>query len=153
MTDVVEVAPSDARLAPLISAHLTFAHATSPACSVHSLDAAGLSSAEAQLFAIFSEDGAPLAMGALARLDRDHGEVKSMHVAEAARGKGLARAILERLLAEARVSGLTRVSLETGTQEPFAPARALYAKTGFTPCAPFAQYTNDPMSAYYTRTL
>lgn len=46
-----------------------------------------------------------------------------------------------------------REMLETGTEEYFLPARALYAKHGFSPCAPFADYTEDPHSAYYTLAL
>jgi len=49
--------------------------------------------------------------------------------------------------------GFTRMSLETGSADFFAPARGLYAKFGFTYCQPFADYTVDPNSVYMTRTL
>lgn len=46
-----------------------------------------------------------------------------------------------------------RLSLETGSQPAFAPARALYARFGFEPCGPFDAYTNDPNSFFMTRKL
>ena len=65
----------------------------------------------------------------------------------------MARAILASLLDEARAQGLTRVSLETGSAEMFAPARALYAAHGFEDCPPFGSYVEDPLSVFMTRTL
>jgi putative acetyltransferase len=62
-------------------------------------------------------------------------------------------AMLQHLIAQARAAGHTRVSLETGSQDFFAPARALYERHGFVPCEPFADYWADPYSAFYTRTL
>jgi putative acetyltransferase len=49
--------------------------------------------------------------------------------------------------------GYRRLSLETGATEFFAPARALYEKFDFTYCAPFADYQEDPNSAFMTRLL
>jgi len=49
--------------------------------------------------------------------------------------------------------GYQRVSLETGAMDAFAPARALYLKAGFTPCAPFGQYTVNPYSVCMTLAL
>ena len=43
-----------------------------------------------------------------------------------------------------------RLSLETGSQPGFAPARQFYTRHGFTPCAPFAGYVEDPNSVYMT---
>ena len=45
------------------------------------------------------------------------------------------------------------LSLETGSQDFFAPARALYAAHGFVPCPPFGHYVDDPNSTYLTRTV
>ena len=52
-----------------------------------------------------------------------------------------------------RTAGFRRVSLETGAEEFFAPARALYARHGFEECAPFAAYRPDPLSVFMTRAL
>jgi putative acetyltransferase len=59
-------------------------------------------------------------------------------------------AVLGFLLAEARRRGYRRVSLETGSQDFFAPARRLYARHGFVVCEPFADYVADPNSVFMT---
>jgi len=89
----------------------------------------------------------------LKEIDPDHGELKSMRNTASARGTGVGKALLAHLVAEARSRGYTRLSLETGTQEYFAPARGLYARYGFTGCGPFADYAEDPNSAYFTLVL
>ena len=61
-------------------------------------------------------------MGALKRLSREHGEVKSMHIAEATRRKGVGSAMLRHIPAAARAKGLSRLSLETGSWACFEPA-------------------------------
>ena len=76
-----------------------------------------------------------------------------MHTAAVARGRGVARAVLDHLLAIARERGYARVSLETGTTEAFAPARSLYASAGFVRCPPFAEYTDNDFSVCMTRPL
>lgn len=90
-------------------------------------------------------------VGALKVIAPGHGELKSMHVLAEARGSGTGRAILRALVAEARDRGLGRLSLETGSAAMFAPARALYLSEGFRPCGPFADYAEDPESAFFTR--
>ena len=45
------------------------------------------------------------------------------------------------------------ISLETGVQDAFAPARALYLAEGFESCPPFRGYGPDPNSAFLTRAL
>lgn len=49
--------------------------------------------------------------------------------------------------------GFTRLSLETGSDDFFLPARKLYEKFGFTYCAPFADYRLDPNSVFMTKGL
>ena len=94
-----------------------------------------------------------VAVGALRRIDAHHGEIKSMHTDEAARGRGAGRAMLRHLLAESRRRGYQRVSLETGSMEGFAPARGLYASEGFDVCPPFADYVASPNSVCMTVSL
>ena len=60
-----------------------------------------------------------------------------MHTAEAARRRGLGRAMLDRLLDVARERDFRRVRLETGSMAAFAPARSLSASAGFSDCGPF----------------
>lgn len=101
-----------------------------------------------------ARDGdAVLGCGALAEVGLGHGEVKSMRTAPDAQRRGVARAVLGEILAEARRRGLARVSLETGSDDFFAPARALYAARGFTECGPFGSYRPDPLSTFMTLEL
>ena len=78
-----------------------------------------------------TDDGALLGCGALRELDPSHGEIKSMRTASAHRGRGTATRLVEHVVAEARRRGYARLSLETGAEEYFAPARRLYARHGF----------------------
>ena len=92
-------------------------------------------------------------MGALKRLPNGTGEVKSMHVAEAARRRGLGGVMLRHIVAAARADGLARLSLETGSWPYFAPAVALYRAHGFAECGPFGDYAPDPNSVFLTLDL
>jgi len=76
-----------------------------------------------------------------------------MCTATSHRRKGVAAALLEHLLGVAAERGYRRVSLETGSVEAFAPAKALYARFGFRPCAPFAGYVEDPYSVFMSLEL
>lgn len=136
----------------LLERHLAFTAATSPPEDVHALDVDGLCD-PAITFVSYRRAGEPLAVGALKRLDDGHGELKSMHTAQEARGQGIGRAMVEYLLELARREGLTRVSLETGTAPAFAHARALYTATGFSVCGPFSGYVPSRHSTFMTRAL
>jgi putative acetyltransferase len=136
----------------LLAAHLQFAHEHSPPEDVYALDSDSLRAPDITFFSA-RMDGELLAVGALRQLDPTHAEVKSMHTAAAARGRGVARAVLAHLLECARSRGCTRVSLETGTMESFSPARALYASAGFVACPPFADYRPSPNSVCMTLEL
>ena len=136
----------------LLERHLAFARATTRPEDVYALDVDALAAPAVTLFS-FRDGGALLGVGALKELDGGHAEIKSMHTAEAARGRGVGRALADHLLAVARERGYRRVSLETGAGPAFAPARRLYASAGFTPCGPFGDYVPSPNSAYMTRAL
>jgi putative acetyltransferase len=136
----------------LLRAHLDHAARHSPPESIHALDLDRLRAPEITFWSAWSE-GALLGCGALKELTPDHGEIKSMHTAEAHRGKGVAARLLAHILDEARARSYRRISLETGSMEGFAAARALYARFGFTICPPFAQYREDPYSVCMTLEL
>ena len=104
------------------------------------------------LFAGLS-DGIAVAMGGYKVIAPGEGEVKSMHVTEAARGQGAGARILKMIVDHARDRGLCRLSLETGSHEASAAARRLYERAGFSYCAPFGGYVDDPMSVFMTRAL
>ncbi|ABM10154.1 MULTISPECIES: GNAT family N-acetyltransferase [Micrococcaceae] len=131
----------------LLSEHLADMFATSPAESVHALDHSALSH-ESITFWTAREDGVLLGCGALKTLAPGHAEIKSMRTTSTARGRGVATLMLEHIVAEAARLGYERLSLETGTEEYFAPARRLYARHGFTECPPFGDYTLDPHSVF-----
>ncbi|OJF16015.1 GNAT family N-acetyltransferase [Couchioplanes caeruleus] len=136
----------------LIAEHLADMHATSPAESVHALDHGGLRADGVSFWTVW--DGAELlGCGALKELDPSAGEIKAMRTRPEARGRGVAAHLLAFLIDEARTRGYHSVSLETGTQDFFAPARRLYGRHGFVPCPPFADYTRDPNSTYLTLRL
>ena len=139
-------------MAALIARHHQLMRDTSPPESCHVMDASELTAAGAILFSL-TEGDAVLGIGALKQIAPGHGEIKSMHVAAEARGRGASKALLQALLDEAAVRGLSRVSLETGVEPIFAPARKLYETFGFQICAPFADYTDDPLSVFMTKTL
>lgn len=144
--------PTRADVSRLLAEHLADMHATSPAESVHALDVSGLLASNVTFWTVRRE-GELLGCGALKELAADHGEVKSMRTATAARGAGVATALLRHLVDEARRRGYGRLSLETGSQEFFAPARRLYARHGFAECGPFGDYRLDPYSVFFSRGL
>ena len=140
----------DVRL--LIARHLGFARAVTPPEDVHALDLEGLVDPAVAFFS-YRLDRELLAIGALKHLDPDHAEVKSMHTAESARGRGIGRAMLAHLLALARERGYRRVSLETGAMAAFEPALALYRSAGFVETGPFGEYAPSDNSVFMTLEL
>lgn len=133
----------------LLETHLTLMRSTTPPESVHALDVEALRGPEVTFWTV-RDGGAVVGCGAVKALDDCHGEIKSMHVREALRGKGIAGMLVETVLADARQRGFTRLSLETGSTHHFAAARALYARYGFTECGPFGDYRLDPHSTFMT---
>ncbi|MEC5148672.1 GNAT family N-acetyltransferase [Cryobacterium sp. GrIS_2_6] len=133
----------------LLDEHLADMFASSPAESVHALDLEALSGPEIRFWT--AREGRTLVgCGALKELSADHAELKSMRTTQEARGRGVAAGLLSHILDDARHRGIGRVSLETGTQDFFAPARRLYLRSGFVECPPFAAYTVDPISVFLT---
>ena len=61
--------------------------------------------------------------------------------------------MLRHIIDVARTTGLTRLSLETGSWAYFNPARSLYRKHGFAECGPFGDYVADPNSVFMTLEL
>ena len=152
MMRVVEGGLCDPRVVDLLHTHLTSARAETAPGSAHALDLTGLQSPDISFWTIW-DDETLLGVGALKRLSADHGEIKSMHTAQSMRGRGAGRAMLRHIIATARVRGMSRLSLETGSWEYFRPAQALYRNHGFVECPPFADYVLDPNSVFMSLDL
>jgi putative acetyltransferase len=121
----VQILPDDplrGDVITLLEEHLADMYATSPPESVHALDPTSLAGRDISFWTL-REDGAVLGCVALKRLGSGHGEIKSMRTATAARRRGVAARLLDHVLAEARAWAYGRLSLETGAQDFFAPAR------------------------------
>jgi len=144
--------PARADVTALLNTHAAFALAESPPGTCHFLDVAGLKTADIQFWSA-RRDGALVGVAALKTLSPDHGEVKSMHVAETARGQGVAQALMAHLISVARDQRLTRLSLETGNSAGFQSALRLYARLGFVPCPPFGGYTATDFNVFMTLAL
>jgi len=139
-------------VAALLGEHLRDMHRHTPPESIHALDLDSLRRPEITFWSAWGEGGL-MGCGALKELDASHGEIKSMRTAAAHLRKGVAARMLEHIVAEAGRRGYRRLSLETGSMAPFAPAHRLYEAFGFRTCAPFADYTLDPHSIYMTLEL
>ena len=108
----------------LLEQHLALMYELSPPEDVHALALDGLRTPDISFYSL-REDDTLLAVGALKQLDAEHAEIKSMHTASAARGRGLGRTMLDHLLAEAHRREFLRVSLETGSNDGFAPGKSV----------------------------
>ena len=143
---------SDPGVVDLLQIHLASARAATPPGSAHALDLNGLRAPDISFWAMW-DDETLVGIGALKRLAADHGEVKSMHIVQSLRRRGAGSAMLRHIIAAARASGMSRLSLETGSSDYLRPAHALYRRHGFVDCAPFADYGLDPNSVFMSLDL
>ncbi len=143
---------SEPAVQALLTEHLESMYQLSPPESVHALDIEALRRPEITFWTAWVGNEL-LGCGALKELDQFHGEVKSMRTSLVHRRKGVARKILTHIIEEARKRSYVRLSLETGSAQAFEPARRLYESFGFTYCAPFADYIEDPNSVFMTLAL
>jgi len=143
---------SGPQIAEFLDEHVQEMRSLTPPESKHALDLDALRRPEVTFWSVMDGD-ALVGCGAIKRLDTVHAELKSMRAAPARKRSGIASLLLNHILTEAERMGFTRLSLETGADEFFLPARRLYEKFGFAYCEPFAHYRPDPNSAFMTRTL
>ena len=149
---IVDGGLEDPRVMALLRLHVTRARAETAPGSAHALDLSGLRAPDVTFWSVWDGDEL-VGVGALKRLSAEHGEIKSMHTVEAARGRGVGSALVRHIMAEARARGMRRLSLETGSWPYFLAARALYARHGFVECGPFGEYREDPNSVFMTVAL
>jgi len=144
--------PRKPELRELLERHLTFCLSETPPEHSFALNVGGLLDPKVT-FVSYRDGETVLGVAAIKELDAAHGEVKSMHTAAEARGRGVARALLTHLLDTARARGYQRVSLETGTTPGFGAARTLYESVGFTPTGSFGGYPQTEDNTFYSLTL
>jgi GNAT superfamily N-acetyltransferase len=103
------------------------------------------------LFLVGYVDGVPVTCGGWRAHVDGSVELKRMYVAPAARGRGLARAMLAELEATARRAGHRRLILETGLEQP--EALALYRSSGYRDIPRFGYYADSPTSVHLGKDL
>jgi putative acetyltransferase len=139
MFDIREDDLSGEATRALLALHLSGMHANTPPEHVFALDLSGLKAPGVTIWSAW--DGGDLAgIGALKVLDEEAGEVKSMRTDPRHLRRGVAAALLEHIIVEARRRGYARLSLETGRGPAFEPALALYRRRGFADGGPFGDY-------------
>lgn len=131
----------------LLALHLGGMHENSPPGHVFALDLSGLQAPNVTVWSAW--DGPALAgLAALKELGDGTGELKSMRTDPRHLRKGVASALLEHIIGEARRRGLRRLSLETGSGPAFEPALALYRKRGFVDGEAFAEYRRSGFNQF-----
>lgn len=96
------------------------------------------------IFLVARLDGLSVGCGGLSRFDASTAEIRRMYVVPEARGRGVARTVLDALLEHARRLGYARVRLETGHEQR--PAIRLYEAAGFAPIPCWGPYVADERS-------
>ena len=136
----------------LLKKHFIELRSVSPAGSTHVLDIEGLKDPSIKFWSLW-ENNKLIGCGALKFLEKNHGEFKSIRVADEFKKKGVGERIINHLIEEAKKLKISKLSIETGAGDFFLPARNLFSKFGFKSCPPFAHYKDDPNSCYYTLDL
>tara|TARA_B100001996_G_C18589523_1_gene565520 strand:+ start:153 stop:611 length:459 start_codon:yes stop_codon:yes gene_type:complete len=136
----------------LLNKHFIELRSVSPSGSTHVLDIAGLKDQSIKFWSLW-ENNELVGCGALKFLEKNHGEFKSIRVADKFRNKGIGEKIIYHLIDEAKKLEISKLSIETGAGDFFLPARKLFVKFGFKSCIPFAHYRKDPNSCYFTKNL
>ena len=136
----------------LLNKHFIELRSVSPKGSAHVLDIEGLKDKSIKFWSLW-DNNELIGCGALKFLEKNHGEFKSIRVADKFRRSGTGEKIIEHLIEEAKKLEISKLSIETGAGDFFIPARKLFSKFGFKKCIPFAHYKEDPNSCYYTLNL
>lgn len=139
-------------LAQILQAHWLFCTSASPIEFVFALDASKLFTPDITVFGA-RVLGELVSVGAIRKLDADHAELKSMHTLAKSRGNGISKAIVAHIEDFAKAQGFKRISLETGTTEPFKPARRLYKSLGYKENEAFGEYALNDYSTFMTKIL
>ena len=136
----------------LLKKHFIELRSVSPEGSTHVLDIPGLKVPSIKFWSLWENDEL-IGCGALKFLNKEHGEFKSIRLAEKFRKKGNGIKIIKHLINEAKKLSIKKISLETGAGKFFKPARELFILSGFKVCKPFAHYKEDINSVYMHLTI
>ena len=136
----------------LLEEHLSDMFATSPPEAVHALDLEKLKGKNITFFSAW-ENNTLMGCIALNHLSPLHAEIKSMRTVRTHRKRGIGHQLLTFIFEYAESNGYEKLSLETGTQTYFSPARRLYRQHGFEECGPFANYVENPNSCFMQRII
>lgn len=139
-------------LIEILQAHWTFCTSSTPIEHVYALDASKLFSPDVTVFGARIA-GEIVGVGAMRKIDVDHAELKSMHTLAKSRGLGVGKAIVAYIEEFARSCGIKRMSLETGKNEAFRPARELYKSLGYQSCEAFGEYVLSEDNMCMTKTI
>src|SRR5688572_4420964 len=132
--------PDARRLIAALNAELSAAF-PEPGANHFSLSSAQVEPGDGAFVVAYLENAA-VGCGAVRRLDETTAELKRMYVDPSVRGQGIGRAIVAALEREARLLGVTRIVLETGTR--LAPAIRLYEAMGYKRIPLFGEYLSSP---------
>jgi putative acetyltransferase len=136
----------------LLKLHLESMHAASPPGTSFALDLSGLKAPNITVWSAWRGESL-CGIGALKQLDAQTGEIKSMRTHPDHLRSGVGAAMLEKIIAEARVRGIRKLSLETGDGAEFEAALSLYTKRGFAKGEPFAEYRPSDFNQFFHLTL
>lgn len=132
--------PDAARLIAALNAELK-ATFPEPGATHFSLTGVQVEAGDGSFVVAYLDDVA-VGCGAVRRLDGATAELKRMYVDPSVRGRGIGRALVEALEREARLLGMTKVVLETGTR--LTPAIKLYETMGYARIPLFGEYLSSP---------
>ncbi len=143
---------SGAEIQKLLRHHLEHMAEVTPSEYVFALPIDKLRQSDVTFWSVWDRE-LLIGCGALREISEDHGEVKSMRTIDEYQRKGVGRHLLNFIIREAKERGYTRLSLETGSQTAFEPARSMYEHFGFKYSGPFAEYKENPSSVFMSLCL
>lgn len=152
MLKIVKGGLDDPQILAMLRFHYDTNISVTPPGSVHVFDVSRLKQPDVFFWSAWDCETL-MGVGALKRMNANDGEVKSMHTLQTARRSGTGATMLQHIMSEAKIMGLTQLWLETGSFDYFAPARALYARHGFVECGPYEGYQPDVNSTFMTKMI
>jgi GNAT superfamily N-acetyltransferase len=110
------------------------------------VDSAETAYGDGALFLCATSESKTVGTGAIKQLDDRECEMVRMFVASAYRGRGIGRAIADKLIRFARIAGYSRIRLSSNNS--LAASHRLYEKLGFQPAPPWDR-GGEKYSRYY----